>query len=47
MTYDNQKAIDACELCDDEGFIAIDEYDEDTHQYMRGVGTEKCTHVEY
>jgi len=33
---------DVCALCNGEGEVATDELDHDSHQVMRGVGTEKC-----
>lgn len=31
-----------CEFCGGEGEVAVDEFDPDSGQYMRGVRTKKC-----
>lgn len=30
------------DICDGSGEIPTDEYDDDSKQYMKGVGTQKC-----
>ncbi len=37
-----QQEEDLCEYCQGEGVLSTDEFDHDSHQYQRGVGTEKC-----
>lgn len=33
---------EVCEFCEGTGEVSTDEVDPDSHQVMRGVGTEKC-----
>lgn len=33
---------DICEFCQGTGEVPEDIFDEDSHEYMRGVGTKKC-----
>lgn len=42
INMENDELEEVCEFCYGTGEVSEDIFDEDSHEYMKGVGTRKC-----